>query len=473
MFWKQNGKIIKNEKGIVNCETCPCEPISSYYAVFGFKYRSLDKDTMEPYDECAWDFEVNSYFVDNGTIIWNETSIPVKPQQGEVGYKKFKEGCWSECYEENEDGECIDEWSECDYVYEVYVYNLTGCISDKERFLDLFFEDCDEERNSEGKYEKDPFSDDYYKIPGECYDKWLEKFTKLYALTFKVNINYKIQQWWVAGLYYKYKWERWCECEDDGYESDSPCPDDCNEYWDTDDYSDLGAIALRSDLSKEGPEISEIYKYFSSGAEENEWGYIEENCCNTNKARARLPEASDFMFSYIDKKEYYRTSSTSRHECNESNRLCFDFEYNSWGRDNPYGDIDSCYYDFKWATLKLERLDNTPSDAIGVKFKVNKKRTHINKGYDVDPGETITEEVIEIDLLFDEEYTDLPISDDITRPRYISLMTCNDECWGEPDTETKIEPYPTGSWAGWEYKHDNWTEIWKFKFVGMEYIRHK
>jgi hypothetical protein len=198
MFWKQNGKLIKNEKGIVNCETCPCEPTSSYYAVLGFKYRWLDKDTMEPYDECAWDFEVKAYFVENGTIIWNETSIAVKAQQGEVGYKKFKEGCWTECYEYDENDNCIDEWEECDYVYEVYVYNLTGCISDKERFLDLFFEDCEEERNSEGKYEKDPLSDDYYKIPWECYDKWLEKFTKLYSLTFKVNINYKIQQWWVC-----------------------------------------------------------------------------------------------------------------------------------------------------------------------------------------------------------------------------------------------------------------------------------
>jgi hypothetical protein len=45
MFWLNNNKnkIVSKENKIISCNKCPC---GNYYTILGFKFRTLNQDTM-------------------------------------------------------------------------------------------------------------------------------------------------------------------------------------------------------------------------------------------------------------------------------------------------------------------------------------------------------------------------------------------------------------------------------------------
>lgn len=473
MFWRKCGKVISDGAGIVRCDRSPCP----YYAIFGFKYRYLRQDTMEPYDNCTWYFDVGIYAVDQGKIEWMDACILVSTNIGECAHKKFKTGCWTECGEWDEEGNCIDENHWCDNVFEVYVYNLTGCYDNYEKFLDLFFGECGIEPNENGEYDYDPFDMYAWNFPWDCYDTWVEKFKNEYSVSYIIKMKSQIQTWSIIGLDNDIEYNRYCGCPDDYYEASGPCPDDCENVWEPGDWNSCGASATRTDTPLNDPPFSQYYKYIRGGGHFTPEGWYTQDCCDENGARSKIGEAADYAFSYIDNPDVYRNNGTSTKECSHSSDLCFEFEYNSRGDDNSYAWIDQIYYNFRWYTLLLERNSYTPEDAVGVKFKAHLTKTRSNTGADENGGyiedqNYITEEDHEIILYFDEEYKELPFSKDITRPSYIELPKCNGDCEWE-DGEVKIQPYPTGWWGGWQYKHDNWTEYFNWKFTAIEYVKNK
>lgn len=470
MFWRKCGKIIRDDAGIVRCDRSPCP----YYAIFGFKYRWLNQDTMEPVSDCSWSFDVGVFSVDQGKIEWMGACINVSTNVGECAHRKFKTGCYDECFEWDDEGNCTREEEYCENVFEVYVYNISGCYDNYDEFLDMFFGKCGIERNENGEYDQDPL--DEWNYPWDCQEKWYEEFVNEYSLSFKVQMKSQVQTWYICGLDNDIDYIKYCGCPDDYYETTGGCPDDCTEFWEPGNWNSCGSSATRTDTSIPDPPFSKYYKYIRGGGHFTEEGYYTQDCCDENGARSKIGEAGDYAFSFIDKPEAYRNNGTSTHECSHSSDLCFDFEYNSRGDDNPYGDIDSIYYNFRWYTLLLERQANTPEDAIGVKFKAHLTKTRTNTGADEDGShkdeEIITAEDQEIILYFDEEYKELPFSQNITRPSYLEVYDCNGDCEWEGG-EVKIQPYPTGWWAGAPHKHDNWTEYFKWEFIAIEYVKNK
>lgn len=467
MFWRKCGKIIRDDGGIVRCDRSPCP----YYAIFGFKYRSLNQDTMEPYNKCSWQFDIGVYTVDQGKIEWMGACINVSTNVGECAHKKFKSGCWTDCAEWDENDNCIREEEYCDFVYEVYVYNISGCYDDYDKFQDAFFGECGIERNEEGKYDQDILDEN--DRPWDCLERWNQKFKSEYALSFKVDVKSQIQSWSICGISNDNEWVKWCGCPDSLYETTGDCPDDCEWWWETKGWLSVGSSASRMDLSLPNPPFSQYYKYVKGGGSFTPEGWYYQRCCDENGARSKLGEAAEYAFSFIDKPEAYRNNGTNTHECVNSNDLCFEFEYNSRGDHNPYGDPDTIEYNFRWFTLLLKRRDDTPKDAVGVKFNVHLTKTRMNTGDFVDEDKTVTEEDMEMILYFDEEYKDLPFSKNITRPSYLYIAKCGDDCYYADENISIISPYPTGGWAQNPQKHDNWTEYFKYNFIALEYIKNK
>lgn len=474
MFWRKCGKIIRDDAGIVRCDRSPCP----YYAVFGFKYRWINENSMEPYNDCTWYFDIGIYAVDQGKIEWMEACIQVSPNVGECAHKKFKSDCFTECYDWDDEGNCIHEEKHCNYVYEVYVYNLTGCYDDYEKFLDLFFGECGIERNENGEYWHDPFNTNGANFPWYCYGEWLEKFKNEYSVSYIIKMKSQIQKWSITGVDNDVEYSRFCGCPDTYYEASGPCPDDCEEFWEPGNWNSCGSSATRTDTPLNDPPFSQYYKYVKGGGHFNEHGHYTQDCCDENGARSKIGEAFEYAYSFIDNPSAYRNDGTSTRESSHSSDLCFEFEYNSRADGNSWGSTDNVEYNFRWYTLLLERQSNTPEDAVGVKFQVHLTKTRANTGID-DNGNSknenerfVTEEDQEIILYFDEEYKELPFSKDITKPSYLERPKCNENCDWEEGT-TKIQPYPIYYWSGFIYEHDNWSEYFNFKFIGVEYVKNR
>ena len=467
MFWRKCGKLISDGASIIRCDYSPCP----YYAVLGFKYRWLNQETMEPTDKCTWSFEVGVYTVQQGKIDWMETCIPISTNSGEVAHKKFKSGCWTDCFEWDDQGNCINEVEHCMNAYEVYVYNISGCYDNYEDFLDAFYGECGIQRNEEGKYDEDPLEGG----SSSCMETWLKKFKDEYALTYSIKMKSQIQTWYINGLDQDWTYTKYCGCPDSYYEASGDCPSDCEDVWEPSRVNSCGASAIRTDTPINSPPFSQYFKYIKGGGKFDPW--YTQDCCDENGARSKIGAAFDYAYSYIDNPNVYRNNGTSTKQCTHSNNLCFEVSYNSRGNDNPYGDRNSIYYDFKWYTLLLERLEDTPEGAIGVRFNAHITRTLANTGAgegdeNLDDQQTVTEEETDFTLYFDEEFKDLPFSTNLTKPSFIELPVCDSNCeW--IDGETKIQPYPTGWWAGSQYKHDNWTEYIDIKFIGVEYVKNK
>jgi len=73
---------------------------------------------------------------------------------------------------------------------------------------------------------------------------------------------------------------------------------------------------------------------------------------------------------------YYAKSNKSTN-CVNDNDLCVSFEYRSGCVDNWYGTRTGAKSNFYLYKLSLSRNENTPEDAVGVRFIV--KKTHIKE----------------------------------------------------------------------------------------------
>lgn len=463
MFWKKCGKIIKEGGSLFDCDSSPCP----YYALFGLKYRDLDDQTMEPIDECSWNYEVLVFAVKDRKIIWNDECISVIQKTGECGYKKIRSGCYTECVQYGDTG-CLIEEERCPICLEVYVYNITGCYDNLDDFNAAVYGPCGAQPDENGIY-KEP-EDNFEKE--SCLEEWKKKFLDEYALTFKIEFKNYEQLWEVYGrgeIWDTYEmWE--CNCGDGYYFSyDEPCPDGCDSVY-------LGR--WEGDIEGYGPTATRLEN--DRNYKDGKYDFVNivfvpyqgaPTCCEANSIRSHIGEAGSHMFSYADDEDAYNYIGSKTESCTASNKLCFDFSYKSAAYDNYYGSYDSVRYRFSWKGLLLVKTPDTPLSAKGIKFKAKIKKIRKNEGYDVDLDETIEETEEAILLTFGEEYKDLPLATNLTTPKYLSVFECSDDCWGEEGDYPHFEPFPIKSWYGiGPWKHDNYTEEYQIKLIAESYF---
>jgi hypothetical protein len=154
---------------------------------------------MNP-DLCSWNYSVEAKEVINGAVNWDYGCIKIKNGLGLVGSKKGKFNCWSECYEWDENDNCIDQYESCECI-EVEVYNISGCFSEYQEFEAAFYGGCGITPDSSGQYPA-IFQTYYgYKYMSssawDCVENyWNRIFSEKYLLNYNIEIQYMNQNWW-------------------------------------------------------------------------------------------------------------------------------------------------------------------------------------------------------------------------------------------------------------------------------------
>ena len=477
-LWRKCGNLIKNsDDTLTRCDSSPC----GYYALFGVKYRNLNCQTMKP--QCYWYSNVFPFHVTERKILWDWYSICIEVSQnkGLCGTKKGKFNCWTDCYEWDENGNCINPQQYCTCL-EIEVYNISGCYDDYQKFAEYIYTPCGvtPDANNKfpqifGSYSSGMSSDAYYCVS----DYWQKYFDSNYMLNFKLN-RYSMRNWWYQDCNYtKYTEVKYYFCydENDNLVSDGqqPCAEGLRQeinYF-QDHQESQGVYAYNYDDRS-------IDKYVKTGG----WWGIGQGCYNANEpcyhtnccvdigTTAGIPEVNAFIRQRVQNKDTYFQYATNAHTCNSSNNICYNFEYKSGCSDNFYGSMLNVCYRFLWQKLKLQRLENTPSWAVGVKFNV--KMTHKRENTGLNRQQVIEDvQDMEIDLMYDVEYTDLPLATQVNMMNYLEKPQCVDGCdsWNTKG-QWRVQPYVMFGWAGvTPYQQDCWYDGYTFEFEAKEYIK--
>lgn len=445
MFWSKCNKLLVNASGeLINCNNCPC----GYWAVFGFKWRWLDCDTMQP-DPCSWNFRIQAKEVKDNKIDWDYCCIEISQNMGLCGTKKGKFNCWSDCYNWDDEGNCIQQMQYCDCI-QVEVYNISGCFDKFNEFEAAFWGGCGVTPDSSGNY---PAMWQYWygsqyqsSAASDCVENYWQKiFADKYLLNFNLEVQRMNQTWWQAvscGV------QDFMTTELLGYEAKAYLENDRS----------VKTSGGYSDLPQTGG-----------------W------CCIEVATVAALPEINAFITEKINDKAVYFDSGSTNYKCTNSGNLCAQAEYKSQCFDNYYGSFTNCRFTFNWARLKLSRNDQTPADAVGVKFLCKITHTRENIGYE--RQQIIVENLEqEISINFDDVCQDLPLATNINLMSILSTPLCIQDCDYSQDTDPqtgfalydwKNEPHIT--WYGYGdinyYANDAWTDKYQVQIIGKEYIK--
>lgn len=480
-FWQKCGKLLKDGSNLSYCDNPPC----GYYAIFGIKYRWLNQQTMQPYNQCSWEFNVQPFEVINNKIQWSWYSsvcIPVNRTMGQSYHGKIRSGCWDQCVEwDQETWECKKYQQYCDFCVQMYVYNISGCFDIYQEFEDYFWGGCGRQQPYPNIFEE------WYgtKYPTSqatecCQNYWNKVFTDKYMLNYALSYISMYQRWSVYGYYGEWAYQTQCYCQGDNCENWQPpcigqgCTEECYQY--EDHQVSVGSYAVMQNDTT-------INQYTYGGG----WyGYdtqycrdypcYHQTCCDANAARGVIDSANSFMLGHLNNKNSYKVTGTNTTTCTNSSSLCTNFSYKSHPFDNFYGDTDSCRWHFNWYKLSLQRTDNTPSDAIGVKFKCYIKQTKANQGYGRGTSE-VTETTTDLSLRFGQQYLDLPLANNINGMSYLVIPICTTNERGQcvyseeqGAWDCKNQPHVT-FWGQDAWQNDALTHNVEVKLTAIEYIR--
>lgn len=488
MFWAKCGKILTNENGtIINCPSNPC----GYYSVFGIKYRWLDSETMQPYNTCSWYYSVFAAQVKDSKIQWNDmysVCIQVSQNIGLVAKKKVKEGCWMDCAQWDQNWQnCIREYQYCDFCVEIEVYNIAGCFDDYGKFAQFFYGKCGREPDSNGKYPNIfQTSWGYVYMTGEAWDCienfWNRYFCNLYMLDYKINIQQMNQYWILYSSYSEYQYETYCECYCDGYwqvtDENGNCPDGCTKQcYEIGGYPiNIGAYGDQNTAEHGHGTI--VRSKFVEAVSESQLGekqYLDD-CCRINAARGKIGEINSFMMEHVNKKESYTLGGTDSTTCTNSNSLCKSFEYSSGPYDNFYGSMDQVKFHVQWRKILLERTSETPPEAKGIRFEMVLRNKKYDSGYS--PQVVYSDETTSsiIDIMFGQEYIDLPLANHINHGMtFLGITPCkmdNGYCYQDWESEipTRNSPHVTW-WYQDSYDNNVLRHYIKVDLTAIEYIK--
>ncbi len=437
MLWLNDGKLVSKENTLINCYKCPC----GKYSLFGFKYKQQNS--------CKYQFEVDFCEIIKNKITSNINSwfsqIELSGKSGLVVEKDIKVG---------------------NNTIELKVYNLFDDFYTYKNFCKLYYADSNITENAEGNYPYPTSSE-----ASSVFQKYEKDFLNKYALNYKLKVKDKGQRWWLYGWYQEYNYidEYYCYCGDDNqYDSDTPCPSECQQeiYDTTGGIIGIGAIAYREDDSS-------YYKFINvlpapDGYEGEDLPYT---CSDDVNIRTKLADVAEYAYSFVDKSDSYKNGVTREYWCTNSNDMCLSFQYFSEPVDNFYADIDNIIYQYRWKSLLLTKNEYTPDDVIGIKFKFYKTRTTYNNGNLADKDQQVTQSQYTDILYFDQQYLKLPFSKDFTQPTYVNLNMCKEDGDYNDDQWFQIQPWPIGGWSGYDFKYDSYIEKYNFSLEAIEYVK--
>lgn len=485
MFWAKCGKILTDQSGaVVNCDVSPC----GFYTVLGFKYRYLNQDTMQPHNKCAWYYDVQPFQVKDGKIQWNydmcNVCINISQKAGLVAKKKFKKGCYTECYEWNEAGECIDQYEHCDCVMQVQIYNLAGCFDDFNKFAQFFYSKGNISPDSNGKYPE--IWENWYgtEYPSDSAHQaienyWNRYFCDRYMMNYKLNYTNHEQRYWQWVAYQD--WETYTQCycyNDEGSysigESES-CSDGYQKqcYIMEDHPLSIGGYAYQESCNNAFTPMHQLYVKaggyygYSDDCYNKDYPCYLEDCCDYVASLNTTGETGAFIMEGSKIKQRYCDKGNSTHDCRNSNSMCTNWSYSASCFDNYYWDPTNARFHFGWSKVTCQRNDLTPDYAKGVKFEVTLKRTKKNTGRGNESSST-TEQKFQLSLMFDQVFEDLPLLDNINTLKVIDHgYKCNSDC--EYEEYSGITTQPAVNWGG--HEQNVLSDNMDVSFVAIEYIK--
>lgn len=488
MFWTKCNKILVDDNGyIVNCPSSPC----GYYSVFGIKYRWLNSDTMQPSNKCSWSYHVFPAQVKDSKIQWNymySVCIQVSQNKGLVAKKKIRSGCWEDCMQWDQNWQNCLQWGQyCDFCVQIQVYNLAGCFDDYQKFAAFFYGVCGTEPDSNGKY-PDIFEEYYGSIyptgtAQTCIDNyWNKLFTDQYMLNYKINIKHMNQYWILWSNYSEYQYETYCDCYCDGSwempDENGNCPDGCTKQCYDIGGQPINIGAYGDQNTAEHGHGTIVRSKFEVAVSQSELGEKQSlyDCCRVNAARGKIGAINAFMMENVNTKDSYTLGSTDSTTCTNSNSLCKNFEYSSGPYDNFYGSMDQVKFHVQWRKILLERTAETPSDAKGIKFQMTLRNKKYDSGYspEVVYSDETTSSIIEI--MFDQEYIDLPLANHINHGMsFLSVTPCKIEdgyCNQDWESEIQTRNSPHVTWWYQDYYDNNVLRHYiKVDLTAVQYIK--
>ena len=472
-FWRKCGKIIADGSKLIRCDVSPC----GYWAVFGIKYRSVDQQTLQPYDNCSWYHQIFVSEVIQGAIDWYGICLKVEAKQGLCLQKKGRWNCYQQCWDwDQETGDCIYQ-EFCD-AYQFKVYNLSGCYNEYQKFAEAYYSMCDRQADDQGNYPQ-IFRQWYGSIiltgdAEDCLGEWESYFNQRYCLNFTLTYNNCWQRWWywVAEVMYDYETYYYCSQYSDCWDwADQPdeqgkCPNDmtlCSESYQGQ------MLGFGSQCYEQGgitSGYSQITTYMNTEDDFRQW------CCAQVGAKKAIPQMNECVFASANKPENYYINRKNTLNCYGDDRLCANFEYQSGCVDNWYAGRTTAKINFNLYKCKLSRNENTPEDAVGVRFKVKKIHIQENKGKGHQSyKETESAEIW--DLYFDGEQKVTDLALDVTPFGVLKSPTCNENCqdYTEDSPEWQIQPFVMFSWGGIEqWQQNNKFDRYKYEIVADQYI---
>lgn len=480
MIWLKNNKIVTDGTNIIQCQKCPCND-TSYYAVFGIKQRSLNCETMQPNDACSWSNSVIVAKVENGTFkYWENIYLPVKAKKGLCLQKKGKWNCSIQCDEwDQQTGECISEFQYCD-CYQFKVYNLTGCYYTYQEFAKVFYSKCGVEADQNGNYPDiwQQWYGDYITTSDadRCLQEWDREFNRLYSLNYIINYKECWQRWrWdCSSLYYPQIKYYWCtdteDCSDSWIErnQDNSCPEGTKQCQDT--QAGFNATGVYSECWEQSRATDGYFKITHQFDENTSW-QDGMDCCAEKSGISVIPQMNETVRKAVTDTSIYYARKNSSTNCVNDNDLCVSFEYRSGCVDNYYGTTTGAKSNFYLYKLSLSRNENTPEDAVGVRFKVKKIHIKENVGLGHESkSEQTTNQIY--DLYFDGEEKITDLATDVTYFGVIQSPNCDSDCsYSEDYVDWQIQPYVMFSWAGYqEWQQNNLYDEYKYELVAERYL---
>lgn len=354
MIWIKCGKVVTDKSGkVINCDDCPCP----YWGIFAFLNRSYNKDTGQV-NYCYQSVDVKLLPVEQGCLEYSymyqrKIKVSRKPDaNGKVGYVKNCVGCWEDCYEWDQDWNCIRTQQYCDDCSQITVYRISPCFQTKKQALEYFYADTEVIPDTNGNYPEDEWSDQYYST---LENVWMPKAKK-----YKVNATFTFEdKEWGRSIYgtgvedcdtYVECWN--VETGQIVYRGDD-YPDNWGQYWDCfEDYQNCVEYVFSDNMGK-------YYCPVPSGiTSEQEWEAL---------IGSAIEELNSYIESQISDLNNYATTYDKR-----ENTLCFSKDYASYqGAYAPWGDV--CGSGHKWWGVKKTKLilqqfsaDRHPDKAKGV-----------------------------------------------------------------------------------------------------------
>ena len=306
-----------------------------------------------------------------------------------------------------------------------------------------------------------------------CLEAWEDYFNQRYCLNFTIHYNSYWQRWWWDCLttFWSQSTDYWCSETQDCWDSwiqrnqDGSCPQGTTECSETYEDQELGIGAECWEQAGATSGYSEMtYQY----TQDTDW---ENFCCIEKSGVSAVGDMNQAVRKAVADTSIYYLNRANKTICEKDSDLCVSFEYRSGCVDNWYGTRTGAKSNFYLYKLSVSRNENTPEEAVGVRFIV--KKTHIKENVGLGHKSKTEQTTPQIyDLYFDGEEKITDLATDVTYFGVIHAPQCNDQCgYADDGGDWQIQPYVMFGWAGYgEWQQNNLYDEYRYELVADKYI---